>query len=106
MAGFVVHVGATVLCAHGGQAQPTVPFPRVQVSGMPVTTVASPYAIAGCPFVAPAGNGPCVMGQWLVGSTRVLAGGMPLVLQAGASICMPTATPMLVLVTQTRVTAL
>src|SRR5215831_7759221 len=106
MPGFVVHLGATVLCAHGGQAQPTAPFPRVQVSGMPVSTLISPYVIAGCPFVAPAGNGPCVMGQWLMGSTRVLAGGMPLVLQTSASICAPTATPMMVLLTQTRVTAL
>ena len=29
MPGFLLHVGATVLCAHGGQAQPTVPNPRV-----------------------------------------------------------------------------
>ena len=51
MPGFIVHLGATVLCAHGGQAQPTAPFPRVLVSGMPVVTMASPYVIAGCPFV-------------------------------------------------------
>ena len=35
MPGFLVHVGATVLCSHGGQAQPTVPNPRVTVSGQP-----------------------------------------------------------------------
>ena len=27
MPGFVLHAGATVLCAHGGQAQPTVAEP-------------------------------------------------------------------------------
>ena len=29
----------------------------------------------------PAGNGPCVTAQWLVGATRVLAGGQPVLLQ-------------------------
>jgi hypothetical protein len=35
----------------------------------------------------------------------VLVGGQPLVLQAGQAVCAPTGTPLLVLVTQTRVTA-
>ena len=35
MPGFLVHVGATVLCAHAGQAQATVPNPRVTVGGQP-----------------------------------------------------------------------
>ena len=50
MAGFLLHAGATVLCAHAGQAQPTAPNPRVKVSGQPVVTQAAPYAVAGCPF--------------------------------------------------------
>ncbi len=33
MPGFLVHVGATVQCAHGGSAQPTVPNPKVTVGG-------------------------------------------------------------------------
>ena len=37
MPGFLLHVGATVLCAHGGQAQPTAPNPRVLVSGQPTS---------------------------------------------------------------------
>ena len=36
MPGFFVHVGATVMCMHAGQAQPTVPNPRVTVSGQPL----------------------------------------------------------------------
>jgi hypothetical protein len=105
MPGFVLHVGATVLCAHGGQATPTAPFPRVTLGGQPVTTVAAPYTIAGCSMPPPnAGNGPCVTGQWLVGATRVLAGGQPVLLQASTSICAPTGTPMTVAVTQVRVT--
>ena len=107
MPGFIVHVGATVLCSHGGQATPTVPFPRVTVSGQPVVTIAGPYVVAGCSMPPPpAGNGPCVTGQWLVGTTRVFAGGQPLVVQSSTSVCAPTGTPMIIAVTQVRASAM
>jgi hypothetical protein len=106
MPGFLLHQGATVMCSHGGQAQPTMPEPRVSVGGMPIVTIAAPYVIAGCPFVPPGGNGPCVTGQWLVGATRVFANGQPVVLQSSPSICTPTGTPMVVVATQTRVTGM
>ncbi|MCL4798484.1 MAG: hypothetical protein KJ025_02795 [Burkholderiales bacterium] len=105
MPGPILHVGATVLCAHGGQATPTVPSPRVTVSGQPVATIAAPYAVAGCPFVPPGGNGPCVTGQWIVGATRVLAGGQPVVLMTGVATCTPTATPLVPVVAQMRAIA-
>jgi hypothetical protein len=105
MPGFILHVGATVMCSHGGQAQPLASFPKVMVSGMPVVTLTSPYAIVGCAFVPPAGNGPCVTGQWITGATRVMAGGAPLLLQVGQSICAPTGTPLLPIAAQTRVVA-
>ena len=87
-------MGATVLCAHGGQAMPTVPSPRVLVSGMPIATIAAPYAVAGCAFAPPAGNGPCVTAQWVVGAVRVLSQGQPVVIMSGVSICTPTGTPL------------
>jgi hypothetical protein len=102
MPGFLLHVGATVLCAHGGQAQPTVPFPRVTVGGQPVVTQSAPYAVAGCPFPPPSG-GPCVTAQWIMGATRVLAGGTPVLLQDSQAICAPTGTPVTVVMTQFRV---
>lgn len=106
MPGLLVHVGAQVLCSHGGQAQPTVPNPRVLVSGQPTVLITSPYVVAGCALPPPlAANGPCVTGQWLTGSTRVLSNGQPLVVNAASSICAPTGTPMIAAVTQTRVTA-
>ena len=60
MPGFLVHVGATVLCSHGGQAQPTVPNPRV--------TVLRPAdghdcrAVRGCRLRASTSSG----GEWTV----------------------------------------
>jgi len=97
-------MGATVICTHGGQAIPTVPSPMVLVSGMPIATITAPYAVAGCPFVPPA-NGPCVTGQWIVGTVRVLSQGQPIAIQSGVSICAPTGTPLLPVAAQTRVIA-
>jgi hypothetical protein len=107
MPGFLLHVGATVLCSHGGQAQPTVPNPRVLVSGQPTVLLATPYVVAGCVLPPPpAANGPCVTAQWLVGTTRVLSNGQPLLVQTSQAICAPTGTPLIIVVTQPRVTAL
>ena len=104
MPGFLLHQGATVLCAHAGQAQPTVPNPRVLVSGMPVINLSTPYLIAGCALPPPpAANGPCVTAQFVTGSVRVLANGQPLLLFDSQAICVPTATPTIIVATQTRV---
>jgi hypothetical protein len=105
MPGPILHLGASVLCAHGGQALPTAPNPRVLVSGQPVATITAPYSIAGCAFAPPAGNGPCVTGQWVVGATRVLVAGQPVAVMAGQAVCAPTGTPLLPVVAQTRVIA-
>lgn len=105
MPGPILHMGATVLCAHGGQAIPTVPSPVVSVSGMPIATIAAPYSIAGCAFIPPAGNGPCVTGQWVVGSQCVQSQGQPVAILSGVSVCAPTGTPMIPVSAQTFVIA-
>lgn len=107
MAGFLVHVGAQVLCSHAGQATPTTPNPRVTVSGQPTVLVTAPYVIAGCTLPPPTtANGPCVSAQWLTGTTRVTSNGQPLVVQSSQAVCTPTGTPLQIVATQTRVTAL
>jgi len=104
MPGFLLHMGATVMCAHAGQAQPSVPNPRVKVSGQPVINQPTVYTIAGCAFPPPpAGNGPCVTAQFIVGSMRVKAGGQPVLLQDSQAICTPTGTPLTIVMTQMRV---
>lgn len=105
MPGPILHVGASVTCSHGGQATPTAPNPRVSVTGQPVSTIVAPYAVAGCAFVPPGGNGPCVTGQWTVGATRVMAGGQPVAIMTGVATCVPTGTPLLPVQAQVRVTA-
>lgn len=104
MPGFLLHMGATVMCAHAGQAQPTAPNLRVKVGGQPIVTQTTMYTIAGCPFTTPSGTPmPCVTGQWVSGATRVLAGGQPVLLQDSQAVCTPNGTPLNIVVTQTRV---
>jgi hypothetical protein len=107
MPGFLLHVGAQVTCAHAGQATPTTPNPRVTVMGQPTVLQTAPYVVAGCTFPPPtAGNGPCVTAQWITGTTRVLSNGQPLLVQSSQAICTPTGTPLIIAVTQTRVSAI
>ena len=104
MPGPLLHVGATILCSHGGQATPTAPMPRVTLNGQPVVTLSCTYTVAGCAMPPPpSGNGPCVTAQFVTSATRVLAGGQPVLLQDSQSICTPTGTPLMPTVVQSRV---
>lgn len=107
MPGFLIHVGASVLCSHGGQAQATAPNPRVAVSGQPSVTMPAPWLVAGCTLPPPtAANGPCVTAQFVTAATRVTSNGQPLLLLDSQAICAPTGTPLLIVASQTRVTAM
>jgi hypothetical protein len=107
MPGFLLSVLSQVQCMHGGFAKPTVPNPRVLVSGQPTVLVTTPYQIVGCTLPPPtAANGPCVTAQWTAGTVRVTSFGQPLVVQVGVSVCAPTGTPLVVLATQPRVSAM
>jgi len=104
MPGSILHLGATVTCVHAGPATPLSPFPRVLVSGQPIATQATAYAITGCALTGTP-NPPCVTAQWVVGAVRVLAGGAPVVVQTSTAVCVPTGTGLLPLVVQPRVMA-
>ena len=105
MPGFLLHVGATVLCSHGGQAQAMVPNPRVTVSGQPTVAITGPYVVAGCALPPPpAANGPCITAQFITAATRITSNGQPLLLFDSQALCVPTGTPLLILLTQIRAT--
>ncbi len=107
MPGPLLHVGATVLCSHAGQAQATVPNPRVMVSGMPTVGLPGPWMVAGCALPPPGvANGPCVTAQFVTSATRVTSNAQPLLLMDSQAICTPTGTPLLIVATQTRVIAM
>lgn|SRR5450631_1006227 len=105
MPGPLIQQGATVMCVHGGQASPVVPNPAVTLDGMPTCLLSDPWMVAGCPGV-PSSVPPCVTAQWVVGTTRVTSNGQPLLVQSSQAVCTPAGTPLLVVVTQTRVTAI
>ncbi|MBD2511498.1 hypothetical protein IQ274_27780 [Nostoc sp. LEGE 12447] len=107
MPGPLLHFGATILCSHAGQAQPTTVYPRVLVSGQPTVLQTTPYVVAGCTLPPPpVANGPCVTAQWVTGTTRVFANGVPLLVLSSQAICAPTATPLIPSIAQTRVIAM
>ena len=87
MSGFLLHVGATVICPHGGQVMTISSNSRVRVSGQPVATLSDTYTIVGCPFTVSSKPQPCVRVQWLAPATRVRVNGQPVILQTSSGIC-------------------
>jgi len=94
-----------VTCAHGGQATPLSPSLRVMVTGQPIVTKLSPYAVAGC-ALSPLAGGPCVTAQFISFATRVTSDGAPVLLMDSQATCVPTGTPLLISGAQTRVTGM
>ena len=89
MPGFLLHVGATLLCPHGGMVQIIPSSARVRVGGQPVATLGDTYTVSGCVFVVPPNKPqPCVRVQWLVGAIRVRVGGQPVLLQSSTGLCL------------------
>jgi hypothetical protein len=106
MPGYLLHVGATVICAHPpGQAVPVVANPRVKVSSQSTVVQSSGYTVAGCALTGTP-SPPCATALWMTGAVRVSSGRMPLLLQDSRATCAPTGTPLTVAVTQTRVRAI
>lgn len=105
MPGAPVPFGSQVMCSHGGQAVAAAANPRVLVGGQPTVLQPTPWLVAGCALPPPpAANGPCVSGQWLSGTVRVISNGMPLVIAPAGSVCAPSGTPLQALAPFARVT--
>lgn len=88
MPGPVLHTGASATCPHGGTLNIVAASPRVQVSGMPAAVLTDQGLVAGCAFtVPPSKPQPCVTTRWMVGATRVMANGQPLLINPCVAIC-------------------
>ena len=103
MPGFLLHVGATMQCTHGGPAQSPTPDSRVKVNGQAIVTQTPPFTITACPFTTSAGPMPCVTGNWITTATRVRASNKPVLLQDSQALTTPNGVPLNILSTQTRV---
>ncbi len=106
----LVHVGAVIMCPHGGQATIIPSQTRVLVSGQPVATLADQVLVAGCAFNVLGAPSPCVRVQWLTPATRVLVQGAPAILQSSSGLALnPTQAPQgppVIVMTQPRVQGL
>ena len=106
MPGPILHLGATrAVRPRRPGARPRSPFPRVLVGGQPRDHLEQRRTWWPAARSRRCLDGPCVTAQWVVGATRVLAGGIPVVIQGGKAICVPTGTPLLPIVVQPRVVA-
>ena len=103
MAGFLLHAGSILRCSHGGEATPVMPNSRVTVSGQPIVSQNSDFVIAGCALAA---ADRCVTARFITAASHVKASGVPVLLDTSQAVCMPTGTPLHIVQTQTRVTAM
>lgn len=108
MPGYLLHVGITALCPHGGQVSVTSTNTKVKVGGQAVAVMGDTFQVAGCAFTLPNGKPqPCMKVQWLVTAMRVKVGGKAVILQSSTGLCqsaeqIPQGPPN-VTVTQTKV---
>jgi hypothetical protein len=103
MPGFLLQLGATVMCAHAGQAMPIANNPRVLLGGQPSVVQSNGYSVSACPFMIGPTPSPCVTAQWTVAAVRVKSNNQALLLQDSQSVCAPNGTPLMITVTQVRV---
>ena len=99
----VLHVGAQLICSHGGHATPIGSFHRVTVGGQPIRTLSTSFNISGCGVLPD--NEACTNARFASGGARVFAGGTPVLVQGNTAICEPSGLPLLVAAVQTRTTA-
>lgn len=110
MPGPVLHTGAVAMCPHGGMLTIIAASPRVLVSGMPAAVLTDQGIVAGCAFTVPPKPQPCLTTQWIMGATRVLAMGQPVLINPPVAICLSAdmipAGPPIITSSQVRVVAM
>ena len=94
MAGYILHEGATVLCKHPpGSASPDDTDKRVEVSGHAVMTIGRSSTVSACALNG-TNSPPCTTAMWVKGASRVFAGGLPVAIDSGESLCVPSGGPL------------
>ncbi|WP_263381644.1 hypothetical protein [Granulicella arctica] len=114
MPGYLLHVGATMQCPHGGQATVPTMQTRVMVSNQAVAPFNSVITVAGCAFMVGTKPQPCATVKWLMPTSRVMIMGQPAAVIAnpgpGPAICQSAdqipAGPPIVSSVQVRVNAM
>ena len=105
MPGYLLSVGASVICMHGGQAQALVPNLRVKAAGQPTFQQPNPWTVTGCPHTVSGAPLPCVTAQWITAATRVRSQGLSLLFDDSVAVCTPNGTGVSIQTIQVRVKA-
>jgi hypothetical protein len=91
MPGFLVTAEAQGTCPHAGTLTVPPAQARVTVGGQPVAVQTDIGTVAGCPFQIPFGVGtkpqPCVTAKFTVAATKIMVGGVPVLLQDSTGLC-------------------
>jgi hypothetical protein len=88
MPGFLLHVGITATCPHGGQISVVSTNTRVKVSGQTVAVMGDNFTVPGCAFTVPTNKPqPCIKVQWIVPAMRVKVCGKQVLLQSSTGLC-------------------
>jgi hypothetical protein len=78
---------STMMCPHGGTAT-AVPGQTQATIDAPILRLSDTVIIAGCPFMVALAPMPCLTVQWVVGATRVQAGGDFVLNEASVGLCL------------------
>ncbi len=109
MPGPVLHTGTIATCPHGGMLNIVAASPRVLVSGLNAAVLTDQGLVAGCAFAPSSVPQPCVTTRWIVGATRVVASGQPLLINPCVALCISAQQipggPPIIASSQTRVIA-
>jgi len=90
-------------CTHGGSARPLAGNPRVKLGGASVLTVATQFAVTGCPNMIGTSPFPCVLGAAAAGASRVKVAGQPVLLDTSRPTTTPTGVTLTPIAAQQRV---
>jgi hypothetical protein len=88
VAGQILTVSSTVLCAHSAPVSIVSTNARVLVGGQPVATLSDTYTVFGCAFTIGPKPQPCVQVRWLEPAMRMLIGGKPAILHNSTALCL------------------
>lgn len=88
MPGRLLTVGSTIMCPHGGQAQPlSTANARVLGPVGPVLLESDIHPIVGCPFTVGTKYSPCVRIEWSAGASKVTVSGTSPLLETSVGRC-------------------
>jgi hypothetical protein len=81
---------STMMCPHGGTVT-AIPGQTQATIDAPIVRLSDTFIIAGCAFAPGGVPMPCVTVQWVVGATRVQAGGDFVLTESSVGLCMSAA---------------